>query len=105
MGLKPGLPKSYSNEGTQIKNCGPLRCKSAKCQNKCYICNTKECIELHDKFHHIQQGKEKVQELKEINYRAVFNKREQRCRNRLVEDTCVNLFREKNEDTPGKQVE
>ena len=29
-GLKPGLPKNYFNKGTQIKNCGLLRCK--KCE-------------------------------------------------------------------------
>ena len=33
IGPKPGLPKYYSNEGTQNKNCSLLRCKRAKCYN------------------------------------------------------------------------
>ena len=34
MGLKPGLPKNYSNEGTQIRKCGPLKCKGTKCHKR-----------------------------------------------------------------------
>ena len=52
IGPKPGLPKNYSNEGTQIKNHGPLRCKNAKCHNECYTYK-KECLELYNKpLHH-----------------------------------------------------
>ena len=85
MGPKPGLPKNYSNEETQIRNCDPLRCKIAKCHNELYAFKTIDCIELHDKLHHSQQGKEKVQELKETNYTVVFRKREQTRRRYLWE--------------------
>ena len=82
----------------KIRNCGPLRCKSTKCYK------TKECQELHDKIHHLQQEREKIQELKERNYTVIFRKREHRCWNR-GEDNCVNLFRVRNEDTPENQIE
>ena len=68
IGLKPVLPKNYSNKGTQNINFGPLRCKSTKCHNKCYTYKAKECFELHDKLRHSQQEREKVQELKERIY-------------------------------------
>ena len=54
IGPKPGLPKYYSNEGTQNKNCSALRCKRAKCHNDCYTYKTKQCLELHDKLNHLQ---------------------------------------------------
>ena len=81
-------------------NYGPLRCKSVKCHNERYTYKTNKCLKLYDKFHHSQQRREKVQELKERNYRAVFKKREHRCWNRREENTCVNLFRVRNEDKP-----
>ena len=50
-------------------------------------------------------GNKKVQEPKERYYRAVFRKRQHRCWNRCREDTCANLFKVMNEDTPKYQVE
>ena len=85
MGPKSVLPKNYSNKGTQNKNLVPLRYKSVECHNECYKYKTKKCLELHDKLHHSQQGKEKVQELKETNYTVVFRKREQTRRRYLWE--------------------
>ena len=79
------LPKHYSNKGVKNKNCVPLRCKSAKCHKERYKYKTKECIELHNKLHHSQQGRKKLQELKERNYRVVFRKRKHRCWNRRGE--------------------
>ena len=40
METKPGLPKSNSNEGTQIRKSGPLSCKSVKCHNDRYAYET-----------------------------------------------------------------
>ena len=72
MRSKPGVPKNNSNKGTQIrKNC-PLRCKSTKCHNDHYAYKTKECIELQYMINSTTQNKE---ELKEMNYRAIFKKR------------------------------
>ena len=103
MGPKPGQPKKYSNEETQVRNCGALRCKSVKCHNDPYT--YKECLKLHDKLHHSQQGKEKVQKPKERNYRVIFRKIEHRCWNRRGEYNCVNSFTVTNEDTSRNQVE
>ena len=61
---KPGLPINNSNEGTQDKNSILQRCKSTKCHNEHYKYKTKECLELYDKLHHSQQGREKIKELK-----------------------------------------
>ena len=61
----------------------------------------RECLELHGIHHHPQQGREKVELLKKINYRAIFRKREHIFWNRQ-KSTCVNLFRVRNEDTPRK---
>ena len=36
-------------------------------------------IKIHDKLDHSQQRREKIQELKEKSYKAVFRKREHRC--------------------------
>ena len=36
-----------------------------KCHNECYAYETKECLVLHEKLHHSQQGSEKEQEVKE----------------------------------------
>ena len=79
MGSKPELLKYYYKKQIQNKNCSLLRCIDAKCHNERYTCKIKECLELRDKLHHSQQGREKVQELKEKNYRAVFKKREHIC--------------------------
>ena len=81
MRLNTGLLKIYSIEGTQNKNSIPLKCKSAKCYNEHFKYKTKECLELHDKLHHSQQGREK-KELKERKYITVFLVREHRCWNR-----------------------
>ena len=62
-----------------------------------------KCLEQHDRLHYAQLRKEKVQELKEKNYRAIFRKREHICWNNR-EDTCVNLYRVINEDTSGNPV-
>ena len=62
--------------------------------------NTKQ----HDKLHHSQYRKERVQEQKERNYRAIFRNREHRCWNNRGEDTCVNLHWVINEDTLGNPV-
>ena len=59
MGPKPGLPINNPNEGIQIKKSGLLRCKNTKCHNDRYVYITKECLELHDKLHPSQQGREK----------------------------------------------
>ena len=48
---------------------------------------------------------EKIEELKERNYRAVYKKREHRCWERWGEDICVDLYRVRNEDTPRDQIE
>ena len=53
----------------------------------------------------LQQRREKIQELKEKNYRALFRKRKYRCWNRKGEDTCVKLYRVTNEDTSENQIE
>ena len=73
--LKPRLPKKHTNEGTQTKKKDPIRYKSVK------YYKTTECLEQHDRLHHSQHGKVKVQELKDRNYRAIFRKREHRCWN------------------------
>ena len=49
----------------------PIRCKSAKCYNEHFKYKTTECLEQHDRLHPSQHGKEKVQELKETNYRDI----------------------------------
>ena len=87
---KPGLPKKHSNKGIQTKKKDPIRCKSTKCYNECYKYKITECLEQHDRLQH---GKEKLQELKERNYRAIFRKREHRCWKNRGENTCVNLYR------------
>ena len=48
---KPGLPRNYSNKGTQNKNHALLRCKSVKYHNECYKYKTIKCTELHNKLH------------------------------------------------------
>ena len=73
---------------TQNKNCGLLRFKSKKSHNECFTNKTKECLELYDKLNHSQHGREKVQEMKEQNYRDVFRKIE----HSRGEDTGVNLL-------------
>ena len=50
--------KTTPNKEIQNKNLGLLRCKSAKCHNERYKYKTKECLELCDKLHHLQQGRE-----------------------------------------------
>ena len=65
----PGLPKNYSNEGTQNEKKKSIKCQKARCFNDQYTNKTPECLELHERLHH-QQGREKIQELKEKNYRA-----------------------------------
>ena len=57
------------------KYCGLLRWKSAKCHIKCNTYKTNDFLELYDKLNHSQQGREKVKELKERNYRTVFRNR------------------------------
>ena len=44
-----------------------------------YTYKTKECFELHDKLQHSEQGGEKLQKLKEKNYRVVLRKKELKC--------------------------
>ena len=77
----------------------------AKCLNDLDVYNTKECLELHDKLHHSQQGREKVKKLKERNCRAIFKKREHRRWDSQEKDICVYLFRVRNKNTPGNQIE
>ena len=101
--MKWDLNQDY--QGTQIRKSGLLRCKSAKCHNDFYAYKTRKYLELQDKLNQSQQRREKVEELKEKNYRVIFKKREHRCWNRQGEDTCVNLYRVRNEDTPGYQIE
>ena len=55
--------------------------KKPKYHNDHYVYKTKECLELLEKLHHTQ-GREKLEELKERNYRAIFKKREHRCWNK-----------------------
>ena len=74
-----------------------------KCYNEHFIYKTTECLEQHDSLHHSKYRKEKVGELKERNYRAVFRKREHRCWNNR-EDTCMNVYRVINEVTSGNPV-
>ena len=69
-----------------------------------YKYKTTEWLEQHDRLHYSQHGKEKLQELKERNYRAIFRKREHRCWNNKGEDTCVNLYKAINENTAGNPV-
>ena len=75
-----------------------------KCYNERYKYKTTECLEQHDRLHHSQHRKEKVQELKERNYRAIFRKREHGCWSNRDEDTYVNLYRVINKDTSGNPV-
>ena len=49
--------------------------ENAKIQD---VYKTPECLELHERLQH-QQGREKIQELEEKNYRTVFRQREHRC--------------------------
>ena len=60
MGPKPGLPRKNSNKRAQTRESGLLRFNSAKCHNDHYAYKTKGCLELHAKFHHSQQGREKL---------------------------------------------
>ena len=73
---KPGLPKKHSNKGIQTKKKDPIRCKSTKCYNECYKYKITECLEQHDRLQH---GKEKLQELKERNYKVIIRKRKHIC--------------------------
>ena len=88
-----------TNEGTQTKKKDLIKFKSAKCYNEHYIYKTK-----HDRLHHLQQGKEKLQELKERNYKVIIRKRKHICWYNRGEDTCVNLYRVINEDTSGNPI-
>ena len=63
-----------------------------------YKYKTTECLEQHGKLQNSQHGKDKVHELKERNYGAVFRKREHKCWNNRGKDTCVDLYRVINED-------
>ena len=95
MGPKPGLPKNYSNKRIQNKNRGSLRCKSTKYYNMRNTYKTKKCVELHNKLHHSQQGKEKLQELKEKKLQScIQEKRAQMLkptrRRYLCESVCIN---------------
>ena len=36
------------------------------------------CLEIHEKLYHSHQERQKVEELKEKNYRAIFKKRAQK---------------------------
>ena len=76
MGLKPRLQKNNPNKEIQIRKSDPLRGKNAKCHNDCYVYKRKQCLELHDRLRYSQEGKERVEEMKEINYKAIFKKRE-----------------------------
>ena len=67
---KPGIQKNNSNEGTQTEK-KTIKCQKARCYNDRYIYRTLECLELHERLQH-PHGKEKVQEMKENNYRAKF---------------------------------
>ena len=96
---KPRLPKKHTKKRTQTKKKDPIRCKSAKCYNERYIYKKTEYLEQYDSLHYSQHGKEKVEEQKERNYRAIFMKREHRSWNNRGENTCVNVYRVVNEDT------
>ena len=101
---KPGIQENTSNEGAQMEKKKLIKCQKTKCHNDRYFYRTSECLELHERLQH-QQGKEKIQEMKEKNYRAKFKQREHRCWGNPREDTCVNLYRVTNEDAPEEDIE
>ena len=86
-------------KGLKIRIMPCYDAKNKKIYNVHYKYKTKECLELNVKLHHSQQGREKIQELKERNYRALFRKREHKFWNRR-EETWVNLYRVPKKDTP-----
>ena len=103
-GTQTKTTKKTHQKRTQTKKKDPIRCKSAKCYNERYIYKKTEYLEQYDSLHYSQHGKEKVEEQKERNYRAIFRKKEHRCWNNRWEDTCENVNRVVNEDTSGNPV-
>ena len=95
--MKWDLNQDY--QGTQIRKSGLLRCKSAKCHNDFYAYKTRKYLELQDKLNQSQQRREKVEELKEKNYRDIFKEIEHIFWHKQGENACVDLFKVKNEDT------
>ena len=85
MGPKLGLTKNNSNRDAQIRKSGLLN----------YIMN----------FTTHKQGRERVEELKERIYKTSFRKRKHRCWNRQVDNIFVDLYRVRNENTLGEQIE